>query len=233
MASNGWARGPIRKGAIVELSGLDYAVFILYMVVVLLVGFWVARRETDVGTILPGRSAAALVRHRGLADRVEHLHGAVHRRGRVRVPLRAGRGELGMGRLPRDDGDDPVLRPLLHAAADQHDARVAGAPLRPVQPVHVRHHHPAVVRLHQSRGRALRRRPGPAHDLRGQPVARGHSTGRGDGRLHDRRRPGFGRLDRRGPGGPAPRRRPAGLCPGPGGSRRMGGHAGHRGPGRT
>ena len=29
-----------------EWSGLDYAVFILYMVVVLAVGFWVARRET-------------------------------------------------------------------------------------------------------------------------------------------------------------------------------------------
>ena len=69
----------------VHLNSYDLAVFTVYMIVTLGVGFWAARQAVETQGVLPRRQNHALVRRRRLDGVDQHFLRAFHRECRRRV----------------------------------------------------------------------------------------------------------------------------------------------------
>ena len=79
------------------LESIDIGIIAVYFIIIFAIGVYFSRRErTSVG-LLPGRPQRRLVRHRRIAVRLEHLHRALHRPGRLRAPPRASRSATSSG----------------------------------------------------------------------------------------------------------------------------------------
>ena len=214
-----------------ELSALDYGVFALYCVAVLAVGWWVARKEkTSQDYFLAGRRLPwyaigfSLIATSISTEQFIGEVGFAYRHG-----LAVANWEWGVF---------PAMTVMILFFVPFYVRRQIST-----MPEWLEHRFGPSTRMTLAvimvlsyvfinlAGRSVRRRPGPARDLRHQSVALDHHAGRGDGGVHGDGRPARRRLERRDPGGAAAGLGPACLLPGPARGGGLGGDARHGRPG--
>ena len=114
------------------LTGIDWLMIALYFTILAAVAWWVVKRSKDTAAdyFLAGRAISWLVGHRRVHFWLPENHRlrAHYGAGGLPAPRKSGAGGLRVARL-RLLGAGVGVRPLLHAVAGVHDARVSGAAL--------------------------------------------------------------------------------------------------------
>ena len=182
---------------------LDIAAFVGFLLLVVGVSLYASRGKHDAGRLLPGGSQPALVADRLLADRVQHLDGALRGDGGPGLRPGAGHRELRVDGGGHPRSGRPLLPAQVPASGHLHHPRIPRIPLRCAHPdPHGGLHHGG-VRLRRAGHGALFGGARPRVHLRDRHDPGHLDDRRARRRLHDLRGAQGGRLVRPDPGGGA------------------------------